>query len=150
MHTFHSCLIHCVFSTQDRHPFLTISIRERLWPYLGGIARENEMKALAIGGVSDHAHLLLSLPATLSTSKALQLLKGNSSKWLRETFPELRKQGFAWQEGFGAFSIGISSMEETIHYIQTQEEHHRTKSFQEELKTFLKKHGYAFKSEMLA
>jgi len=118
MHTFHSSLIHCVFSTQDRQPFLATNIRERLWPYLGGIARANEMKALAIGGVSDHMHLLLSLPATLSTSKALQLLKGNSSKWLRETFPELSKQGFAWQEGFGAFSIGISSVEKTIHYIR--------------------------------
>ena len=79
-----------MFSTQDRRPMLTPVIRERLWPYLGGIARENEMKVLAIGGVADHLHLLLSLPAKLSVSKAMQLLKGNSSKWLRETFPELR------------------------------------------------------------
>ena len=100
MHSFNSCLMHCVFSTKERRPWLTPAIRERLWPYLGGIARENNMKALAIGGVTDHVHLLLSLPATLSVSKAMQLLKGNSSKWLRETFPELRLQGFAWQEGF--------------------------------------------------
>jgi REP element-mobilizing transposase RayT len=89
MHSFNSCLIHCVFSTKERQPWLASKIRERLWPYLGGIARENEMKALAIGGVTDHVHLLLSLPPTLSVSKAMQLLKGNSSKWLRETFPEL-------------------------------------------------------------
>ena len=112
---------------------LTAAIRERLWPYLGGIAREHDMKALAIGGVGDHVHLLLSLPATLSISKAMQLLKGNSSKWLRETFPELRQHDFAWQEGFGSFSIGVSGMKNTIHYIQTQEEHHRKKSFCEEL-----------------
>ena len=117
-------------------------IRERLWPYLGGIARENNIKALAIGGVADHVHLLLSLPATLSVSKAIQLLKGNSSKWLRETFPELRLQGFAWQEGFGAFSVSISGVKDTVEYIQKQEEHHRKKGFHEEWETFLKKHGY--------
>ncbi len=149
MHSFNSCLMHCVFSTSERRPWLTPAIRERLWPYLGGIARENDMKALAIGGVADHVHLLLSLPATLSVSKAMQLLKGNSSKWLRETFPQLRPQGFAWQEGFGAFSIGVSGMDDTIHYIQTQEEHHRKKSFREELEVFLKKHGYDYKPQML-
>ena len=149
MHSFNSCLMHCVFSTSERRPWLTPAIRERLWPYLGGIARENDMKALAIGGVADHVHLLLSLPATLPVSKAMQLLKVNSSKWLRETFPELRPQGFAWQEGFGAFSISVSGVEDTIHYIQTQEEHHRKKSFREELEVFLKKHGYDYKAEML-
>lgn len=106
------------------------------------------MKALAIGGVADHVHLLLSLPATLSISKAMQLLKGNSSKWLRETFPELRPQGFAWQEGFGAFSIGISGVADTVRYIQIQEEHHRRKGFSEELEVFLERHGYDYKPEM--
>ncbi|HTI98431.1 MAG TPA: transposase [Dongiaceae bacterium] len=124
-------------------------MRQRLWPYLGGIARENEIKALAIGGVADHVHMLLSLPATLSVSKTLQLLKGNSSKWLRETFPELRPQGFAWQEGFGAFSIGVSGIEDTIQYIQTQEKHHAKKNFREELETFLKKHGFEYKPGIL-
>lgn len=149
MHSFNSCLMHCVFSAKERRPFLTAAIRARLWPYLGGIARENGMKALAIGGVADHVHLLLSLPATLSVSKAMQLLKGNSSKWLRETFPELRQQDFAWQEGFGAFSIGVSGVEDTKHYIQTQEEHHRQRSFREELEIFLKKHGCEYKAEEL-
>jgi REP element-mobilizing transposase RayT len=141
MHSFNSCLMHCVFSTKERRPWLTPAIRERLWPYLGGIARQNAMKALAIGGAADHSHLLLSLPAALSVSKALQLLKGNSSKWLRETFPELRRQDFAWQEGFGAFSIGVSGLDDTIRYIQTQEEHHRRRNFREEYEIFLKKHG---------
>ena len=72
-----------------------LDVRERLWPYLGGIARQNQMKALAIGGASDHVHVLLSLPATLSIAKAMQLLKGNSSKWIRETFPKMRS--FVWQ-----------------------------------------------------
>jgi len=149
MHSFNSCLMHGVFSTKERRPFLTSAICDRLWPYLGGIARENGMKALAVGGVADHVHVLISLPTTLSVAKAMQLLKGNSSKWLRETFPELRTQGFAWQEGFGSFSIGVSGVDETVRYIQTQEEHHRRRSFREELEIFLKKHGYDYKVEML-
>ena len=142
MHSFNSCLMHCVFSVKERRPLLTPEIRERLWPYLGGIARENGMKALAIGGVADHAHVLVSLPATLAVSKAMQLLKGNSSKWLRETVPELRRDGFAWQEGFGAFSIGVSGVKDTVEYIRTQEEHHRQRSFREEVEAFLNKHGF--------
>jgi REP element-mobilizing transposase RayT len=141
--------MHCVFATQEWRPWLTPAIRERLWPYLGGIARESDMKVLAIGGVADHVHMLLSLPATLSVSKAMQLLKGNSSKWLRDTFPELRARGFAWQEGFGAFSISISGVDDTVQYIQKQEEHHRKKGFSEELEMFLKKHGYDYKSQVL-
>ena len=147
MHSFNSCLMHCVFSTKVRRPLLTTAIRERLWPYLGGIARANDMKALAIGGVADHVHLLLSLPATLSVSKAMQLMKGNASKWLRESFPELRQHDFSWQEGFGAFSIGISGVEDTIRYIHTQEEHHLKRSYQEELEVFLTKHGYDSRAE---
>jgi REP element-mobilizing transposase RayT len=117
-------------------------LQARLWPYLGGAARENKMKALMVGGVEDHVHVLLSLPATLTSSKALQLLKGNSSKWVHETFPA---QGdFAWQEGYGAFSIGVSGVDGTIAYIQNQEEHHRTRTFQEEFITFLKRHGMEY------
>ncbi len=93
MHSFTNCLVHCVFSTKNREPILTPKVRERLWPYLGGIARENGVKALAIGGVADHVHLLLSLPASLSIAKAMQLLKGNSSKWLHETFPNCGTRG---------------------------------------------------------
>ncbi len=148
MHSFNSCLMHCVFSTKERRPWLTPDICGRLWPYLGGIARENGMKALAVGGVADHVHVLLSLPATLSVTKAMQLLKGNSSKWLRETFPELRRQGFAWQEGFGAFSIGVSGVNDTVGYIQNQEAHHQKKDFREELDGFLSRHGFAHKPEV--
>ena len=70
MHSFNSCLMHCVFSTKERRPWLTPAVRERLWPYLGGIARENNMKALAIGGVADHAHLLLSLHMRVQASSS--------------------------------------------------------------------------------
>ena len=82
------------------------------------------MKTLAIGGVADHVHVLLSLPATISVAKAMQLLKGNSSKWIRETFPKMR--AFAWQEGYGAFSVGVSGVDATVAYIRNQAAHHRT------------------------
>ena len=85
---------------------MTNELQERLWPYMGGIARENNMKALAIGGIEDHIHLLISLPATLSIAKAIQLLKGGSSKWVHDRFPD--HNNFKWQEGYGAFSVNIS------------------------------------------
>jgi putative transposase len=147
MHSFSSSLHHCVFATKRREPLLTPEVRERLWLYLGGIARENDMKAVAIGGVSDHVHMLLSLPATTSVAKAMQLLKGDSSKWIHETFPELRS--FAWHEGYAAFSIGVSGMEGTRAYIRNQEEHHRTRTYREEVITFLKQHGLPFDEAML-
>lgn len=99
-HSYVSNLAHCVFSTKERLPLIAPELEARLWPYLGGIARENKMKAIAIGGTVDHVHALLSSPATMSFAKALQLLKGGSSKWVHDTFSEHRK--FAWQEGYGA------------------------------------------------
>ena len=114
-------------------------VQQKLWPYIGGIARENGMTALIVGGVEDHVHVLLSLPATMAISKAMQLIKGNSSKWIHETFADLRD--FAWQEGYGAFSIGVSGIEGTRSYIARQAEHHRKRSFREEMEEFLKKHG---------
>ncbi|MGI8604756.1 MAG: IS200/IS605 family transposase [Verrucomicrobiales bacterium] len=147
MHSFTHCLLHCVFTTHRREPWLTPDIRERLWPYLGGIARENKMRALATGGVSDHLHVLLSLPSTLSIAKAMQLVKGNCSKWIHETFPKLL--GFAWQEGYGAFSIGVSGVDDTIAYIRGQEKHHRTRTFREEFMAFLQRHEIPFEDHML-
>jgi REP element-mobilizing transposase RayT len=122
-------------------------LRQRLYPYLGGIARENKMKALAIGGVEDHVHVLLSIPSTLSIAKSVQLLKGNSSKWIHQTFPQQRM--FEWQEGYGAFSIAVSGVGDTLRYIQSQEEHHQRLSFKDELIVFLEKHGIEYASWML-
>jgi REP element-mobilizing transposase RayT len=82
-----SSYFHCIFSTKERHRFITPELRDRLWPFMGGIARQNKMKAIEIGGVEDHIHILLSLPSTMAISKALQLMKGGSSKWIHETFP---------------------------------------------------------------
>ena len=125
-----SAYFHCVFSTKERRRLITPELRERLWPFLGGIARQNKMKAIKIGGVEDHVHILLSLPSTMAVSKALQLIKGGSSKWVHETFPEHRL--FAWQEEHGAFSVSVSQLDKTIEYIKGQEAHHRKMTFQEE------------------
>jgi REP element-mobilizing transposase RayT len=141
-HSYVSALFHCVFSTKERRKTIPDDLQERLWPYMGGIARENNMRALAIGGVEDHVHLLLSIPSTLNIAKAMQLIKGGSSKWVHDTFPDHKE--FEWQEGYGAFSIGISQVDDTKHYIANQREHHRTKTFQEEFLAFLERHGIEY------
>jgi putative transposase len=140
-HTFTSSLFHCVFATKGRQRWLTDEVNARLWSYLGGIARLNDMICLAAGGAADHVHLLMSLPATMPLAKAMQLVKGGSSKWVREEFPELKKEQFAWQDGYGAFSIGVSGVEETRRYIAMQDEHHRRRTFEEEFREFLRRHG---------
>ena len=134
--------MHCMFATKDRRSLIDPKLQQRLWPYLGGIARENKMRALVVGGVEDHAHILLSLPSTLPLAKAIQLLKTNSSKWIHETFREQWR--FEWQEGYGAFSIGISGLEDTASYIQNQTQHHRKTTFKAELGVFLQKHGMQY------
>jgi REP element-mobilizing transposase RayT len=142
-----SSYFHCVFSTKERRPQLTPALRERLWPFLGGIAWHNKMRAIEIGGVEDHAHILLSLPSTLSVAKALQLIKGGSSKWVHETFPERRL--FGWQEKYGAFTVSVSQLDKITQYIKSQEEHHRKMTFQEEFLALLKKHRIEYDKRYL-
>jgi putative transposase len=147
MHSFVSVHLHCVWCTKNRESSLHSELRDRLWPYLGGIARQNKIKALATGGAADHVYMLISLRATLSTAKSIQLLKGNSSKWIHETFPEMRS--LEWQEGYGVFSVGISAIDATIEYIRNQAEHHRTRPFREEFRAMPRKHGFDFDESML-
>lgn len=142
-----SCYSHCVFSTKERRPLITPELRDRLWPFLGGIARQNKMKAIEIGGVADHIHLLISLPATMPVSKAMQLIKGGSSKWVHETFPGQRL--FAWQVEYGAFSVSVSQLEKIKTYIRRQEEHHQKVTFQEEFRALLDKHRIEYDERYL-
>jgi len=142
-----SSYFHCVFSTKDRRPLITPNLRDRLWPFLGGIARQNKLKAIEIGGVEDHVHLLLSLSAATPVAKAMQLIKGASSKWVHETFPEQRL--FGWQEEYGAFSVSVSQLEAVIQYIRGQAEHHRNLTFQEEFLALLKKHRITYDPKYL-
>jgi putative transposase len=128
--------IHLVFSTKERRNTISKELRPRLWAYLGGICKNHEMIALAIGGTENHIHILFHLSPMLALAKAVQLLKGNSSKWIGEQGIE-----FAWQEGYGAFSVSSSNLEAVTRYIRNQEAHHRKYSFEDEFRSLLKKHG---------
>ena len=138
-HSYICCLIHVVFSTAERRPLLHEHVQQRLHAYIGGIARENGMAALAVGGVADHVHALLSLSRTITAAKAVQLLKAGSSKWLKESCEGLR--GFAWQEGYAAFSVSLSQRNKVADYILHQPEHHKRMSFAEEFSRLLRAHG---------
>ena len=139
-HTFVSELIHCVFSTKQRRNLIAPEIQPQLWAFLGGIARKNGFKALMVGGTENHVHILLSVPATMPLAKAMQLMKGASSHWMNATF----KTEFSWQEGYGAFTVGVSQKIDTIAYIQNQAEHHRKRNFEEEFLAFLKKNDIEY------
>jgi REP element-mobilizing transposase RayT len=141
-HSYVQCRLHCIFSTKGRRNLIPADVQPRLWAYIGGIARDNGLTALAVGGTSNHAHALLAIPATITIAKAIQLTKAGSSAWLHETFPTM--SGFAWQEGYAAFSVSASRIDETVHYIQHQYEHHRTLSFEDEFKRFLERHAVEY------
>ena len=141
-HSYNSCYIHYIFSTKDRQPWMTEELRTRLFEYMGGIAKTHHMKSIRVGGIANHVHQLVSIPSTLPVAKAIQLIKGNSSKWIHESFPHHRY--FAWQEGYGAFSISVSQIERTVAYIENQPEHHRVKTFEEEFVQILQKHGLEY------
>jgi len=133
----HTCnLVHCVFSTENRANL--IADPERLWQYIGGIARKKNILLLAAGGTANHLHLLISLPPTITLAKAVQELKGNTSRWLNES------SGFAWQEGYSAFSVSQSQRRTVVDYINRQGEHHAKWSFEQEFLTLLKKSGISY------
>ena len=136
-HTYTCSMFHCVFSTKERRRNIAPEIRPRLWAYMGGIAREHGLKALAVGGTEDHVHILLSLPASAAVAKAMREIKSASSRWMHET---CGVENFEWQEGYGAFSIGMAQLSATLEYIARQEEHHRRRDFQSEFLAILKKH----------
>jgi len=140
MHSFVSSLHHCVFATKRREPVLTPAIRERLWPYLGGIARENGMKTLVIGGVADHVHVLARIRPAHSAAQIARVIKTNSSRWVHEK----GHTKFAWQAGYGVFSVSESNVGSVTKYIAAQEAHHQKHSFQEEFLAFLKKNNVAY------
>ncbi len=142
-----SCYVHYVFTTKNHERWLKSDIREKLYPYLGGIARKNNLKLLKAGGVEDHLHLLISLPATITIAKGIQYLKGGSSRWIHETFADMK--GFAWQEGYGSFTVSVSHIDMIKNYIANQEEHHRKISFREEFIDILDEHGIDFDEKYL-
>ena len=140
-------LYHFVFATKDRRPLLNPDVAERLHAYLGGIVREQGGSAIAINGAADHVHLLSRLRQDRAVSEVLRALKANSSAWIHRTFGSL--PDFAWQEGYGAFTVSKSQSPKLEKYIDQQPEHHRKKSFQEEFVQLLQKHGIEYDERYL-
>jgi len=138
-HSYVCVYVHVVFSTKDRGPLIPEAKQRLLWKYLAGIAKNYGMKALAIGGMPDHVHLLLSLTSDISVSKTVNVLKSNSSKWMR-----VQSREFAWQEGYAAFSVSASGLSKVIDYINHQPEHHKKRDFAQEYLALLKKHGVEY------
>lgn len=144
-HTYSDNLFHIVFGTKDRRSYSPEKM-ERLWAYMGGIAKQNDVSAITIGGSGDHVHLLLRVPTAISVAKAVQLIKSGSSKWFNQ---EYRGSLFAWQQGFASFSVSRSQCSRVTTYIAGQTEHHKTRDFRQEFAAFLVKHGIEFQSAHL-
>ncbi|MEJ5238667.1 MAG: IS200/IS605 family transposase [Limisphaera sp.] len=133
-------LIHLIFSTKHREPTIHESVRPRLHAYIVGVLDNLECPSLQTGGTSDHVHILFTLGRTISVSDVVEEVKRGSSKWMKS-------QGvatFAWQAGYGAFSVGDSQVATVVRYIQRQEQHHQRLSFQEEFRRFLRKYRVAY------
>jgi REP element-mobilizing transposase RayT len=137
-----SLLVHFTWSTAGREPWIEVDMREDLYAYIGGIMRKKNAKLLSAAGMFDHIHLYASLPSTISIADFVNAVKSNSSRWVHESYSQLRN--FAWQEGYGAFSVSKSEEGKVVRYISNQEEHHRKRTFKEELSGLLDKHGIAY------
>jgi putative transposase len=140
-HSLSKVLIHLVFSTKYREPLIGVEIRPRLHAYIVGILEHLKSPSLQTGGVADHVHILYSLSRTISQADLVEEVKKSSSKWMKANGGP---PGFAWQTGYGAFSIGESQVNTVIRYIQRQEEHHRRRAFKDEYREFLDRYKVAY------
>ena len=138
-HTYAQNVIHVVFSTKDRRKLMPEEFRPRMWAYAVGVWKRLDILVLAVGGMEDHIHFLLQIPPTVALAKAVLAIKSNSSRWASEEGLK-----FAWQEGYGAFSVSSSNVPVVVRYIQNQEAHHKKMNFDEEFLALLKKHGIGF------
>jgi putative transposase len=145
--TYSQLFYHFVFSTKRRESFINQNIENRVWSYLGGIARKHNLTALQIGGIENHIHALITASPPVSPSKIAQWLKGDSSKWIHEEFPAL--QNFAWQDGYGVFTVSKSSAPKVIEYINNQRSHHLKQSFEDEYVELLKLHDIDYDEKYL-
>ena len=138
-HTYFQNVMHVVFSTKERRKIIPTEMKGRLWSYTAGICKRQKVFVHAVGGMEDHIHLLLQFPATIAIAEAVKKIKANSSGWMSD---EIGK--FAWQVGYGAFSVSKSNILTVTRYIQNQERHHRKMSFEEEFIALLEKHGIEY------
>ena len=132
-------IVHVIFSTKERRPFLVPDTRPKIHAYLATVARNADCEAYRVGGVADHVHLAIRLSRSITIAKLVETLKTTSSKWLKTQSPDLKT--FSWQRGYGCFSAGPKDLNSLCAYIDQQEKHHRTRTFQEEFRMFLKKYG---------
>jgi REP element-mobilizing transposase RayT len=139
-HTYTANLLHVVFSTKHRRDLIPPALQPRLWGYMAEIGRNRAIHVLAVGGIANHAHVLLSLPPVMPLAEAVQALKGIFSKWMNE----VGRGGFGWQEGYAAFSVSRSQMNSVINYVDSQPEHHRKHTFESEFLSLLTKHGISY------
>ena len=142
-----SVMVHFIWSTAGREPWIGPEWRDDLYGYMGGIMRNKKTKLICAGGMYDHVHLYASLPSTITIADLVSAVKANSSRWIHESFP--KRRGFAWQEGYGAFSISKSDEKRVIEYIRNQEHHHRKRDFKEELREFLEKYEVEYDERYL-
>ena len=142
-----SLLVHVVFSTKNREPFITSEIEPELFAYIGGIVKNNESRLLDAGGTADHIHLLVSLSKNVALSPLMKDVKKDSSSWIKSKGRHFRN--FHWQDGYGAFSLGRSDVPELKKYIGGQKEHHRKRTFNEELVELLEELGIAYDERYL-
>lgn len=141
-HKYPNVLVHLVFSTKERRAIIPTELQSKLWRYLAGIGRNHGINVLCAGGTGNHVHVLVVLPVDVTIAKAVQVLKANSSRWIGE-----HGIVFSWQEGYGAFSVSASSMAAVREYIEHQVEHHKKRSFEDELLVMLDKSGVEFDRE---
>jgi putative transposase len=144
-HTLANVVFHLIFSTKTRRPLITPGLRTELFAYLGGIIREMQGTALIINGTANHVHMLVRIRPAQSVAEVVRVVKANSSRWAREK----GNDDFAWQTGYGVFSVSESNVPAVSKYIATQEEHHRRRSFEEEFLAFLKKNNIAYDKQYL-
>jgi REP element-mobilizing transposase RayT len=135
---FSNLSIHLVFSTKDRIPLMTVGVRNQLFPYIGGIVKGFGGTIIAVGGMPDHVHVLARVPPKSCVSDVVRTIKANSSKKMNEKATAMK---FGWQRGYGAFSVSQSAVSSVAQYVRDQERHHRHRSFEEELKMLLTRHG---------
>jgi REP element-mobilizing transposase RayT len=135
--------VHIVFATKNRISSIREDLQPKLWAYIAGIAKNHGMQALTVGGIDDHVHALINLGATLSISKAVQLLKANSSRWLKRNL----RSRFEWQEGYLACSVSRSQVPTVSRYIANQKEHHRKMDSRSEFLLLLKRHGLEWRGD---
>ena len=140
--TYCKLLYHLIFSTKSREPLITTGLRTELYSYIGGILRNQKGMLVEIGGMPDHLHLVIRIRPDLAVAEIVRLVKANSSKWVNEQ--PGRSGRFAWQEGYAAFTVSSSQLPEVCRYVQTQQAHHRTRTFPEEYVEFLRRHEIEF------